>query len=44
MAKSREIASFECAVSSQTMESWNTTSVPSYRLVGGPVRVPDPTG
>jgi stage III sporulation protein SpoIIIAA len=44
MAKSREIASFECAVCGQTMESWNTTWVPLYRLVAGPVRMPDQTG
>jgi hypothetical protein len=44
MAKSREIASFECAVCGQTMESWNTTWVPLYRFVAGPVRMPDQTG
>jgi hypothetical protein len=31
----REIASFECAICSQTMESWNTTWVPLNRLVAG---------
>jgi hypothetical protein len=42
MAKSREIASFECSVCSQTMETWNTAWVPTYRLVTtGPVRSPE---
>jgi hypothetical protein len=34
----REMDSFECAVCGQTLESWNTTWVPSYRLIAGPVR------
>jgi hypothetical protein len=38
MAASREISSFECAVCSATMESWNTAWVPTYRLLAGPVR------
>jgi hypothetical protein len=41
MAKAREIASFECAVCDQTMETWNTAWVPTYRLVVGPVRSPE---
>lgn len=36
MAKSRQIASFECAVCGETMESWNSAWVPSYRLIVGP--------
>ena len=39
MAESREIASFECAVCNQTMETWNTAWVPIYRFVAGPVRL-----
>jgi hypothetical protein len=35
MAKSRQIASFECAVCGETMESWNSAWVPSYRLIVG---------
>jgi hypothetical protein len=38
MAPGRQISSFECSVCSVTMESWNTTWVPTYRLVAGPVR------
>jgi predicted SprT family Zn-dependent metalloprotease len=40
MAKSREIASYECAVCNRTMETWNTAWVPIYRFVAGPVRLP----
>jgi hypothetical protein len=41
MAASREIASFECGVCGATPESWNTAWVPRYRLVAGPVRMPE---
>jgi hypothetical protein len=37
MAKSREIASFECAICGSTLESWNTAWVPAYRLIASPV-------
>jgi hypothetical protein len=32
---------FECSVCGATMESWKTAWVPSYRLIVGPVRMPD---
>ena len=38
MAPGRQIASFECSVCGTTIETWNTTSVPTYRLIAGPVR------
>jgi hypothetical protein len=41
MAKSRVIASFECAVCGSTLESWNMAWVPTYRLIAGPVRLPE---
>jgi hypothetical protein len=41
LASAREIDSFECTVCGVTMESWNTTWVPAYRLVIGPIRKPD---
>jgi hypothetical protein len=37
MAPRREMSSFECAICGDTLESWNTAWVPSYRLVVGPV-------
>ena len=37
MAKTREIASFECQISGETLETWNTAWVPSYHLIVGPV-------
>ena len=43
MAPERQISSFECSVCDQTMESWNTAWVPSYRLIVGPVRAPQIT-
>ena len=43
MARSREIASFECAVCGSTLESWNTAWVPSYQLVAAPVQKPRPS-
>jgi len=38
MAPARQCSSFECAVCGQTLESWNTAWVPTYRLIAGPVR------
>jgi hypothetical protein len=38
MAPGRQIASFECAICSTTLETWNTAWVPTYRLVAGLVR------
>jgi hypothetical protein len=38
MAPTREVNSFECSVCGETMESWNTAWVPTYKLVVGPVR------
>lgn len=40
MAPTREMSSFECSVCGTTLESWNTTWVPNYRLV----KVTEPTG
>jgi hypothetical protein len=37
MAKAREISSFECEVCGETLETWNTAWVPTYRLIAGPV-------
>jgi hypothetical protein len=37
MAISREINSFECSVCGDTMESWNTAWVPTYKLIVGPI-------
>jgi len=40
MAPTRKLSSFECTVCGETMESWNTTWVPTYRLVVGPITKP----
>jgi hypothetical protein len=40
MAKAREIASFECQICGETLETWNTAWVPAYRLIAGPVGRP----
>lgn len=40
MASSRQAGSFECAVCGAMLESWNTSRVPTYRLVSGPIRPP----
>jgi predicted SprT family Zn-dependent metalloprotease len=37
MAPTREMSSFECMHCGETLESWNSAWVPSYRLVVGPV-------
>jgi hypothetical protein len=37
MARWREVSSFECYACRETLESWNTALVPSYRLVVVPV-------
>jgi len=36
MAKIREINSFQCEFCGETLESWNTAWVPTYRLIPGP--------
>lgn len=38
MAPSGQVDNFDCAVCSQTLESWNTATVPSDRLIAGPAR------
>jgi hypothetical protein len=43
MAPGRQISSFQCSVCGVTMEHWNTTWVPAYRLIAGPVRMTDAT-
>jgi hypothetical protein len=40
MAPGREVNSFECAVCGETLESWNTAWVPTYRMIIGPVQQP----
>jgi predicted SprT family Zn-dependent metalloprotease len=41
MANSRQVASFECEICGETLETWNTAWVPSYRLIVGPTRTPE---
>ncbi len=41
VAQAREIDSFECVVCGATLETWNSAYVPTYRLVIGPIRLPD---
>ena len=41
IAPSRQISSFECLVCGATIESWNTAWVPTYRLIAGPVKLPE---
>jgi hypothetical protein len=36
-----EISSFECELCGATLESWNSSWVPRYRLIAGPVRMPN---
>jgi predicted SprT family Zn-dependent metalloprotease len=38
MAAGREISSYQCVLCDRTLESWNTTWVPTYRLVMRPVK------
>jgi hypothetical protein len=38
MAPAREVNSFECTVCHETLESWNTAWVPTYKLIVGPTR------
>jgi predicted SprT family Zn-dependent metalloprotease len=33
MAPSRDVNSFECSQCGETLESWNTAWLPSYRLI-----------
>jgi hypothetical protein len=40
-SRTEHMASFEYAVCDQTMETWKTAWVPTYRLVVGPVRSPE---
>jgi hypothetical protein len=40
MAESREINSFACLHCGETLESWNSAWVPTYRLVVGPLAKP----
>lgn len=40
MAAVREVNSFECSVCGETMETWNSAWVPTYRLIAGPIRQP----
>ena len=40
MAPAREVESFECYVCGATIESWNTTWVPTYRLIARPIGKP----
>jgi hypothetical protein len=41
MADYRQTASFKCSVCGTVMEEWNTWMVPTYRLIAGPIRMPD---
>ena len=41
MANAREIASFECQICGDTLETWNMAWVPTYRLIAGPVSQTD---
>ncbi len=41
MAPGRQMDSFQCTVCNATLETWNTTWVPTYRLISGPVRMPE---
>jgi hypothetical protein len=38
MAAGREISSYQCVLCDRTLESWNSTWVPTYRLVMRPVK------
>jgi hypothetical protein len=40
MAPTREVDSFECAYCGDTLESWNSAWVPSFRLIIGPIEKP----
>jgi hypothetical protein len=40
MALRREVNCFECLVCGDTMESWNSAWVPTYKLIVGPLRQP----
>ena len=41
MAAGREISSYQCVLCDRTLESWNSTWVPIYRLVMRPVKATD---
>jgi hypothetical protein len=36
-----EISSFECELCGTTLETWNSSWVPRYRLIAGPIRMPN---
>jgi hypothetical protein len=40
MAPRREMNSYKCAHCGDTLESWNSAWVPTYRLVVGPIVKP----
>lgn len=40
-APERQVAAFECRLCGMTLESWNSTSIPTYRLLAGPIRMPE---
>jgi hypothetical protein len=40
MASAREESSFACAVCGETLESWNSAWVPTFKLIIGPIRKP----
>ena len=40
MAPAREVNSFECDHCGETLETWNSAWVPSFRLVIGPIAKP----
>lgn len=43
MAPAREVNSFECIYCGDTLESWKSAWVPTYRLVVGPIIKPSPS-
>jgi hypothetical protein len=40
-AAPRETYGFDCAVCGKTLELFTTTKAPNYRLISGPVRMPE---
>jgi len=41
IAVSCETSSFVCELCGTTLESWNSSWVPRYRLIAGPIRMPN---
>jgi hypothetical protein len=37
----RQVAAFECRLCGMTLESWNSTNIPTYRILAGPIRLPE---